>query len=135
MNRHRVKPQVSIVGSSSLLVIFAVLCLTVFALLGLSTVLADSRLLTNSSKMVMAYYSADTQAEEILAQLRQGIIPDNVQEQNDHSYQYICPISEQQALYVHVVVYDSTWDVLQWRVITAEQAETDELLSLWDGSM
>ena len=88
MNRRRVKPQVSIVGSSSLLVIFAVLCLTVFALLGLSTVLADSRLLTNSSKMVMAYYSADTQAEEILAQLRQGIIPDNVQEQNDHSYQY-----------------------------------------------
>ena len=135
MNRRRVKPQVSIVGSSSLLVIFAVLCLTVFALLGLSTVLADSRLLTNSSKMVMAYYSADTQAEEILAQLRQGIIPDNVQEQNDHSYQYICLISEQQALYVHVVVYDSTWDVLQWRVITAEQAETDELLSLWDGSM
>ena len=135
MNRRRVKPQVSIVGSSSLLVIFAVLCLTVFALLGLSTVLADSRLLTNSSKMVMAYYSADTQAEEILAQLRQGIIPDNVQEQNDHSYQYICPISEQQALYVNVVMHDSTWDVLQWRVITAEQAETDELLSLWDGSM
>ena len=135
MNRRKLPPQFSIVGSSSLLVIFAVLCLTVFALLGLSTVLADSRLMTNSSKMVLAYYSADIQAEEILALIRQGQIPDHVQKQDDHSYRYICPISDNQALYVHVMIHDTAWDVLQWRVITAEQAETDELLSLWDGSI
>ena len=73
--------------------------------------------------------------EEILAQIRQGQIPDHVQKQDDHSYRYICPISDNQALYVHVMIHDTTWDVLQWRVITAEQAETDELLSLWDGSI
>ena len=38
------------VGGSSLLVIFAVLCLTVFALLGLSTVQADIRLADASAR-------------------------------------------------------------------------------------
>ena len=42
------------VGGSSLLVIFAVLCLTVFALLGLSTVRADGRLSDASAKAVSA---------------------------------------------------------------------------------
>ena len=40
------------VGGSSLLVIFAVLCLTVFALLGLSTVQAGQRLSNASAEAV-----------------------------------------------------------------------------------
>ena len=51
------------VGGSSLLVIFAVLCLTVFALLGLSTVQADGRLSGASAEAVSAYYAADCRAE------------------------------------------------------------------------
>ena len=41
-----------VVGGSSLLVIFAVLCLTVFALLSLSTVRADVRLSEASAQAV-----------------------------------------------------------------------------------
>ena len=48
-----------IVGGSSLLVIFAVLCLTVFALLGLSTVQAGGRLSEASAEAVSAYYAGD----------------------------------------------------------------------------
>lgn len=47
------------VGGSSLLVIFAVLCLTVFALLSLSTVQADGRLSQTSAEAAQAYYAAD----------------------------------------------------------------------------
>ena len=54
------------VGGSSLLVIFAVLCLTVFALLTLSTVQANGRLSDRSAQAVLDYYQADTQAERIL---------------------------------------------------------------------
>ena len=43
------------VGGSSLLVIFAVLCLTVFALLGLATVQANSRLSDASAQTVFLY--------------------------------------------------------------------------------
>ena len=57
------------VGGSSLLVIFAVLCLTVFALLSLSTVQADGRLSEAAVASVAAYYEADCRAEEILARL------------------------------------------------------------------
>ena len=58
------------VGGISLLVVFAVLCLTVFALLSLSTVRADARLSEASAQAVADYYAADCQAQEILAQLR-----------------------------------------------------------------
>ena len=47
------------VGGSSLLVIFAVLCLVVFALLGCATVQADGRLSDVSAQSVSNYYRAD----------------------------------------------------------------------------
>ena len=62
------------VGGNSLLVIFAVLCLTVFALLGLSSVQAGGRLSDASAQAVTAYYEADCRAEEILSSLRQGTV-------------------------------------------------------------
>ena len=51
------------VGGSSLLVIFAVLCMTVFAVLSLSTVLAEQRLSETAAESVAAYYRADLQAD------------------------------------------------------------------------
>ncbi|MDE6259259.1 MAG: hypothetical protein K2M42_00085 [Oscillospiraceae bacterium] len=59
-------------GGSSLLVAFAVLALTVFALLSLSTVRADVRLADASAQAVADYYAADCAAQEILARLRNG---------------------------------------------------------------
>ena len=67
MNHKHAPPAV---GGSSLLVIFSVLCLTVFALLSLSTVQASGRLSSTSAQAVAAYYQADSQAEAILARLR-----------------------------------------------------------------
>ena len=60
------------VGGASLLVVFAVLCLTVFALLSLSTVRANGRLSEASAQAVADYYAADCAAQEILARLRAG---------------------------------------------------------------
>ena len=89
------------VGGSSLLVIFAVLCLTVFALLGLSTVQAGQRLSNASAEAVESYYQADTRAEEILARLRCGEMPEGVTVWDDR-YAYECPISETRSLQVEV---------------------------------
>ena len=99
----RVKERFSppVVGGSSLLVIFAVLCLTVFALLGLSTVQADRRLSDASAQAVRAYYEADVQAETILAQLREGRMPEGVAV-NGEFYAYVCPISDTQELQVQL---------------------------------
>lgn len=124
--------QAPVVGGSSLLVIFAVLCLTVFALLSLSTVQADSRLSDASAAAVSGYYAADCRAEELLAELRSGQIPEGVNVNGD-VYSYTCPISETQELQVEVQIRDDSWEILQWKAVSTAQWNEDDTLSLWDG--
>ena len=78
------------VGGSSILTIFAVLCFIVFALLSLSTSKANHKLSMKSVDAVSDYYAADTKAEEILAQIRLGQVPDGVKQKGD-KYCYVCP--------------------------------------------
>lgn len=124
--------QAPVVGGSSLLVIFAVLCLTVFAMLSLSTVQADKRLSDASAAAVSEYYEADCQAEEILAELRSGQIPEGVSVKVD-TYSYTCPISETQELQVEVRIQENGWEILRWQAVSTAQWNEDETLSLWDG--
>ena len=114
------------IGGSSLLVIFSVLCLTVFALLSLSTVLADQRLSTASVENVVAYYEADTQAEEIFARLRNGEMPDAV-EQKDERFFYQCRISDTQTLYVELECDGESWLVHRWQAATETQMDESDL--------
>lgn len=129
-NRNRFSPP--LVGGSSLLVIFAVLCLTVFALLGLSTVKADGRLSDATAEAVSAYYAADRQAEEIFACLRHGEFPENVTEA-DGVYSYTCPISDTQSLQVELAESNGNWSVLRWQTVSTATWNLDTQLDLWDG--
>lgn len=122
--------QATMVGGSSLLVIFAVLCLMVFALLGFSTVQADKRLADISVQAVEKFYAADTRAEEILAQLRGGSIPEGV-EAGDGVYTYYCPVSDRQVL--QAVVRADDYAVLSWKQIPTTEWNERESLTVWDG--
>ena len=124
------KVQAPMIGGSSLLVIFAVLCLTVFALLGFSTVQADRRLEQVSVQAVENYYHADTEAEKILAQLRSGQVPEGVQ-LHDGIYSYSCKISDTQAIQVEVRAAD--WKVLSWQSVSTIHWEESDSLNVWDG--
>lgn len=120
------------VGISSLLVIFAVLCLTVFALLSVSTVNAHRRLAESSRSAVEGYYQADCAAEEILAQLRSGKIPDDVHRDGD-VYSYSCTISDTQELAVCVQLNGSGFKILRWQAISTTDWEAEDRLPVWDG--
>lgn len=122
------------VGGSSLLVIFAVLCLTIFALLSLSTVQADRRMAEASYQAVQGYYEADTEAELILANLRSGNLPDNVTKK-DNLYSYTCQVSKTQALEVEVQITEDSYRVLRWQLVSTTEWEADDGLDVWDGSM
>ena len=122
------------VGGSSLLVIFAVLCLTVFALLGLSTVQAGDRLSDASAEAVAAYYAADCQAEETLARLRAGELPAGVARDGD-LFSYECPVSDTQALAVQVRLEDGNYTILRWQAVSTAAWEADESLEVWDGEL
>ena len=133
-------------GGSSLLVVFAVLTLTVFALLSLSTVRADVRLGDATEKMVSGYYAADVKAQEILAKLRTGApLPEDVEfeatisDYPDHSetiFSYSIPISDTQELQVEVLVEpDGSYQVRRWQAAAVGDWTFDDSLDLWDGDI
>lgn len=137
-------------GGVSLLVIFAVLCLTVFALLSLSTVQADIRLADASAQAVTDYYAADTAAEEILARLRAGELPEGVaveesniyflpmlgaEETTAGIYSYSLAINDSQKLEVTVQIIDANnWQIIRWQAVPETGWVYDDNLEVWDGS-
>lgn len=116
MNKQHLAPP--FIGGSSFLIIFAVLCMTIFTLLALSTVQANEMLNQESIQAVSDYYNADKEAELILSQLRQGIIPEQVNREGE-LYSYSCPISDTQTLEVTVQLTDKDWTILKWQAVSA----------------
>lgn len=127
--RERLSPPA--LGGSSLMVIFAVLCLTVLALLSVSTVQAESRLAEASHRGVSEYYAADLEAETIFARLRSGERVPGVTEAGG-IYRYRCSISEHQTLYVELQKNEASWTVLRWQAV-AHPEEASETLPVWNG--
>lgn len=126
------------IGGTSLLVVFAVLCLTVFALLALTTVQADVRLADAAAKAVEDYYAADCQAQEILARLRGGERPEGVSFSGSGPIRakYAVPISDTQELQVVVSLAggaDKGYTVESWRAVPTGEWTGNESLNLWDG--
>ena len=121
------------VGGSSLLVIFVVLCLTVFAVLSLSSVEAEGRLSRASAASVRAYYEADCEAEEILAQLRAGIVQPGVVAEGNR-YRYECEVSKMQKLVVEAEVTEDGYRILRWQTEAMGQWQTEDELQVWDGN-
>ena len=133
-------------GGASLLVIFAVLALTIFALLSLSTVRADVRLSDAAGDAVREYYEADCAAQAVLARLRTGeenpLAPGDLEmsatiiDYADHSeliYAYTVPISDTQELRVEVRVNGvNDWEILRWQAVPVGDWEADNSVELWD---
>ena len=122
----------TLVGGSSLLAIFAVLCLTVFALLTLSTVLAEERLREASVQEVTDYYEAEYQAQVLFARLRAGERPEEVLEE-DGVFSCTLPISETQNLEVELTCQGETWTVLRWQAVSTAVVSDENRLNVWDG--
>ena len=131
-------------GGASLLVIFAVLALTIFALLSLSTVRAHGRLSEASAQAVQDYYAADCKAQECLARLRTGedaqdmgviTISTTISDYSNRRgtiYYYTVPISDTQELQVAVRVNGTDYEVLRWQAAPIGEWETDDGMELWD---
>lgn len=119
------------IGGSSLLVIFGVLCLTVLALLSLSTVLAEQRMAESAHRAVTGYYEADLEAERIFARLRKGETVPGVVEENGIC-RYSCPISAYQVLKVELQETEDGWIILRWQAV-AHPETVEETLPVWNG--
>ncbi len=120
------------IGASSLLVIFSVLCLVIFALLSVTTVQADQRLGDSMVTAVAGYYTADAQAEQILSQLRRGVIGPDVTQENG-IYSYRCAVSDGQVLEVAVKITNDHYEILRWQLLPAGDWQPEDTLPVWQG--
>ena len=123
-----------LVGAVSLMVIFAVVCLTVFAILSLNTSLAGQRLSQKNATVATEYYKAEAQAHEILANIRSGNVPAGVS-RSGNVYSYSCKVSNGKALYVNVTVEAANeYTVNLWQVRWTDDWTFDDELEVWDGN-
>lgn len=88
------------VGASSILMIFVILCLTIFGLLSLVSAQSEAKLSDKSKTFVENYYAADAQTElslaqidSILAETRNDVLSDNGSD-IDRQTQYLIIVSQ-----------------------------------------
>ena len=132
------------VGSASIVLVFAVLCLTVFSLITFVVAGNEKSLVDAKAKLVTGYYDADTLAELILADI---LAADNIPEVvrgveintgfneqfNAEATYFLCDISESKALYVSLLIQNDSFDILSWRMYDKEGWESDESIIVWTG--
>ena len=129
-------------GSASIILVFAVLCLTIFSLISLTTANANQALTERQVQTVTGYYQADTLAERVLSQLLAldeipaSILGVDITVDGDGQTDYVaytCPASDGKALFVQVALYQNRYDIVYWQLFDTEEWTPDESLKVWDG--
>lgn len=131
------KPAFINVGGSSIVMLFSVLCLTVFAVLSLISSNSHARLATRAANSVKAYYEADLRAAEIYDEIRDGNYQnvDEVFEYGESAYYiYDVVIDEIQSIAVIIDKTDGEYKIISWNVYSTADWVADENLNVWDGN-
>lgn len=124
------------IGSSSILMIFVILCLVSFAALSTVSANADHKLSSKVLSRTTAYYNACNEAEKALADLDNTLatVYSSASNADDyfatvgHNKSYTFPISDLQTLQVNIeILYpdsdeDTFYLVTSWQTQTIEQA-------------
>lgn len=85
------------IGTSSLLLIFTVLCLVIFSTLSLASAKADYTLAIKNEKNVNRYYEADAKGEELKKQINEQLINLAVQSNSKEEFQVLLKDSFKEA--------------------------------------
>ena len=144
------------IGSSTLIVIFIVLCLATFSLLSLGNAKSDSLLSDRNAEAVKEYYRADSLGNEFLRQLDTSIrqasgegkraeglkaaVTEEWKDYYDRSEDVFTTeiaMHAGQALQIKVQAdwAEGTCRILAWKVYNREEYEIDQSMKVWDGQM
>ena len=144
------------VGYVSVMLIFAIICLTIFAVLSFKAAISTDSFNDRSGEFMRQYYAADTSAKKTLSQLNDfafdakasGFFEDTFTEnaQNIEGVSvrptakgllvsYSVEINENQELLVNVVFNESgKYSIEQWKSQNIYEENSDDHLGVWDGS-
>lgn len=112
------------VGIITIFTVLIVLCLSVFAMLTLTTANADLKLAEINASSVSAYYSADIEAQRLYASFAEG---------SESELQEDIYMTENQSLRLHLVRENDSVTILSWKTVIVADFEIDNTLDLWDG--
>lgn len=124
-------------GAVSLVMIFCVLCMAVFAVLTLSTAVREQGLAELTAQRAAEYYEADRQAAGIAAALIAG----EAVEGTEVSYSFVpegmeasytVPAGGELLLEVRLLLTGSGYEVLAWRTVYAGDWVPDDTMELLD---
>ena len=130
------------VGSASIVLIFAVLCLTIFALITFSVADRERVLVEREAELVIGFYRADAIAEIFLADfLDENVDPDTTYIMdkttawcgiiNAEITSFNVSITESMILAVTVAVHDRHFDILSWRIENTREWTAETGLDVW----
>lgn len=113
------------IGITSIIFIFIVLCLSVFALLSVNSARQSLASVQRSADAVTRYYAADSSAQLWIHQVKaEGPAGEDVLERE-------FPISDSQTL--RVALDGTTFEILSYQVVNNEVLEIDDSLQVWQG--
>ncbi len=125
------------IGSSSILLIFVILCLVAFATLSIVSANADAKLSTKVAERTQAYYQAHNQATADVTRLDETLAQAFASCKNETEYYaqvgyqeaFTYPITDLQNLSVKInILYpqhsgDPFYEIAAWQVITTGDVE------------
>ena len=131
----RPRPMGLNIGSASIIMLFAVLCLTVLAALSLLSANSQYSLAERSAEVTRAYYAAEVKAAEMYDLIRNGDMTDvNSFEYNDETlYSYTVDIDAFQAFSVLLSIDNGEIEIRSWKIVEAGNWTPDDFFDLWSG--
>ncbi len=143
------------IGYTSIMIIFALVCLVIFAVLSLKAAASDESLNKRSGEYLKEYYAADNSAKQKLCELDELAFKAESSEFFSESFQelaeekgysvrmaregcsvdYSVPINERQEIAVSVI-FKATgeYEITLWKSRTIS-LENDDHLNVWDGKI
>lgn len=157
MNREEKTRKIALgVGYVSVMLIFAVICLTIFAVMSFKAAMSTDTFNERSGEFLQQYYAADAKAKETLSKLNDGMQAargsmffeeefeeaakalDGVsvkQSPNGFSASYEVPINDRQVLAVDIRFdNDGKYTIEQWQSRVVGFDDTESHLGVWDGN-
>jgi len=126
------------IGSASLVMVFVVLALTIFAVLSLVSANNELRLSAKFSESVKNYYAADYKACTIIETIENKVdsktaidLPEVLFEGSIGSFSV--PINDYQDLCVEVDISDIQLQILSWQVKNTMKQVYDNSVPVWTG--
>lgn len=136
------------VGITSLLVIFVILCITVFAVLSVSTASSEKKLAEKHAQAVAEYYAADalcSQAANQIGELWSSGADDDefkslaeeldaifARDGDSRYFTYSRAIDDSQDLTV-ILRLDSEFTIVSWVTVATGEWNPDNSINVWDG--